>query len=34
MISPRVRWVYDYRPPEGSPEARLLDVLKTPREWA
>jgi coproporphyrinogen III oxidase len=33
-LPPRVRWVYDHRPPEGSPEARLLDVLKTPREWA
>jgi len=33
-LPPRVRWVYDHRPEEGSPEARLLDVLRAPREWA
>jgi len=33
-LPPRVRWVYDHRPAEGSPEARLLEVLRAPREWA
>lgn len=27
------RWEYDYQPKPGSPEAKLLDVLKHPREW-
>jgi coproporphyrinogen III oxidase len=33
-LPPRVRWVYDHRPAPGSPEAGLLEVLRTPREWA
>lgn len=33
-LPPRVRWVYDHKPSEGSEEARLLSVLKKPREWA
>ena len=28
------RWEYCHTPAVGSPEAALLDVLKTPREWA
>jgi len=32
-MPPRVRWVYDHRPDEGSPEARLLEVLRSPRDW-
>jgi hypothetical protein len=27
------RWEYDHAPRAGSEEARLLDVLKTPRAW-
>jgi len=33
-LPPRVRWVYDHRPAAGSEEERLLEVLRTPREWA
>ncbi|CAD7697588.1 unnamed protein product [Ostreobium quekettii] len=35
MVSapPLVAWDYDVRPEAGSPEARLLDVLKEPRDW-
>lgn len=28
-----VRWEYNYRPAEGSDEARLLEVLKHPENW-
>ncbi len=28
------RWEYDYTPEPGSDEARLIDVLRNPREWA
>jgi coproporphyrinogen III oxidase len=28
------RWEYDHQPEPGSPEARLVEVLRTPREWA
>lgn len=27
------RWEYDARPAAGTPEAKLLDVLRTPRDW-
>jgi coproporphyrinogen III oxidase len=33
-LPPRVRWVYDHRPEPGSEEARLLEVLRAPRDWA
>jgi coproporphyrinogen III oxidase len=33
-LPPRVRWVYDHQPAPGSEEARLLEVLRTAREWA
>ena len=33
-LPPVVRWAYDSRPAPGSDEARLLDVLRHPREWA
>jgi coproporphyrinogen III oxidase len=33
-LPPRVRWVYDHHPEPGSREAALLEVLRTPREWA
>lgn len=26
-------WLYDHHPEEGSDEARLLEVLRTPRDW-
>jgi coproporphyrinogen III oxidase len=32
-LPPRVRWVYDARPVGGSEEARLVEVLRSPREW-
>jgi coproporphyrinogen III oxidase len=32
-LPPRARWLYNYQPPAGSPEADLLGYLK-PREWA
>jgi len=28
-----VRWEYNYSPQAGTPEATLIEVLKTPREW-
>ena len=33
-LPPAVRWVYDHHPPPGSDEARLLEVLRKPRDWA
>jgi coproporphyrinogen III oxidase len=27
------RWEYDVQPKAGSPEAQLVDVLRTPRDW-
>jgi coproporphyrinogen III oxidase len=33
-LPPRVRWVYDHQPTPGTEEARLVEVLRTPREWA
>jgi len=33
-LPPRVRWVYDHHPAPGTEEARLVEVLRTPREWA
>ena len=33
-LPPRVRWVYDHQPAPGSEEARLVEVLRAPREWA
>ncbi|HMP04396.1 MAG TPA: oxygen-dependent coproporphyrinogen oxidase [Gemmatales bacterium] len=32
-LPPRVRWVYDFQPRPGSPEAELFEYLK-PRDWA
>jgi coproporphyrinogen III oxidase len=32
-LPPRVRWAYDHQPKPGSEEARLLDVLRNPRDW-
>ena len=32
-LPPHVQWVYDHHPEDGSPEAKLLEVLRTPRTW-
>lgn len=32
-LPPRVQWKYNHIPEVGSPEAELISVLKTPREW-
>ncbi len=32
-LPPRVRWVYGHEPPAGSEEARLVEVLRNPRDW-
>ena len=36
MVSapPLVAWKYNVVPAEGSPEARLVEVLQNPQEWA
>lgn len=33
-LPPRVQWRYDHQPAPGSPEERLLQVVRTPRDWA
>ncbi|HEX8909476.1 MAG TPA: oxygen-dependent coproporphyrinogen oxidase, partial [Anaeromyxobacteraceae bacterium] len=33
-LPPRARWMYDHQPAPGSPEARLVEVLRHPRDWA
>ncbi|MGE5234827.1 MAG: oxygen-dependent coproporphyrinogen oxidase [Acidobacteriota bacterium] len=33
-LPPVVRWEYAVEVDDGSPEARLLEALRTPREWA
>ncbi len=33
-LPPRARWVYNYQPEEGSPEALLLDACLHPKDWA
>jgi len=33
-LPPRVRFVYGHAPEPGSPEAALLETLRTPRDWA
>ncbi len=32
-LPPHVQWRYDYHPPVGSEEARLLEVLREPKSW-
>ena len=32
-LPPLVRWAYDLKPEPGSPEAALVEVLRTPRDW-
>jgi coproporphyrinogen III oxidase len=33
-LPPVVKWRYDWKPQAGSPEARLMEVLMPPRDWA
>jgi coproporphyrinogen III oxidase len=33
-LPPVARWVYDFRPEAGSPEAELTDYWLAPRDWA
>jgi coproporphyrinogen III oxidase len=33
-LPPVVRYLYDYKPPAGSPEAELTDYWLKPRDWA
>ncbi|PTL82980.1 oxygen-dependent coproporphyrinogen oxidase [Vitiosangium sp. GDMCC 1.1324] len=33
-LPPQVRWRYDYHPAPGSEEAKLVEVLRNPRDWA
>ena len=33
-LPPLVRWVYDWRPEPGTPEARLYEEFLQPRDWA
>jgi coproporphyrinogen III oxidase len=33
-LPPAVRWVYDHQPAPGSREAALVEVLRSPRDWA
>jgi coproporphyrinogen III oxidase len=33
-MPPRLRFAYDHQPAPGSREARLVEVLREPREWA
>jgi len=32
-LPPHVQWRYDHQPEKGSEEAKLLEVLKNPKEW-
>ena len=32
-LPPHVQWRYDHQPEEGSEEAKLLEVLKNPKDW-
>jgi coproporphyrinogen III oxidase len=32
-LPPEVRWDYDHHPEPNTDEARLLEVLKNPRDW-
>lgn len=33
-LPPQVRWRYDYHPEPGTQEAKLVEVLRQPRDWA
>lgn len=32
-LPPEVNWKYNYHPPENSEEAKLIEVLKNPKNW-
>ena len=32
-LPPAVQWHYNFQPAPGSEEARLLEILKTPKDW-
>lgn len=32
-LPPHVQWVYDHQPDAGSEEEKLINVLKTPKNW-
>ena len=32
-LPPKVQWLYNHKPKEGSEEKKLLDVLKKPKKW-
>ena len=32
-LPPHVQWVYNHKPDIGSEEARLIKILKTPKNW-
>ena len=32
-LPPAVQWRYDHHPEPGSPEAKLVDILKNPKDW-
>ena len=33
-LPPQTRWRYDHHPNPGTPEAKLVEVLRNPRDWA
>lgn len=33
-LPPLARWEYAFEPARGSPEARLMEILRSPRDWA
>lgn len=32
-LPPRVRWIYDFKPKKGTPEAQLIFTLENPHDW-
>ena len=32
-LPPKVQWLYNHKPKEGSEEKKLLDVIKKPKNW-
>ena len=32
-LPPRVQWIYNHEVEENSPEAKLIKVLKAPKNW-
>ncbi|QBA65480.1 oxygen-dependent coproporphyrinogen oxidase [Muriicola soli] len=32
-LPPKVQWKYDHQPEKGSEESKLMEVLKSPRNW-